>query len=84
MSDGDPLAADRLDDRVGGVDPDEHEHEEEQHHHGAGVDEDLDDAEELGLLGDVEHAEVDHDERGAQGGVHGLARRRAGRARRSP
>jgi hypothetical protein len=42
------LALDRLDQRVRGVDPDEHEHEEEQHHDGAGVDEDLHDAEEVG------------------------------------
>ena len=67
------LPADRLDERVGRVDPDEHEDEEEEHHHGARVDEHLRDAEEVGLLDDVEHAEVDHDERDAEGGVHGLA-----------
>ena len=40
---GPALALDRLDDRVGRVDADEHEDEEEEHHHGAGVDEHLHD-----------------------------------------
>ena len=43
---GQPLALDRLDQRVGGVDADQHEHEQEQHHDRAGVDDDLHDAEE--------------------------------------
>jgi hypothetical protein len=72
-SDGDPLSPDRLGERVGGVDADEHEDEQEEHHHRAGVDEDLDDAEELRLRGEVEHAEVDHDEGHAQRGVDRLA-----------
>ena len=50
--------ADRLDQRVRGVDADEHEDEQEQHHHGAGVDDHLDDAEEHGVLRDVEDAEA--------------------------
>ena len=37
----DPLALDRLDDRVGGVDADQHQHEQEQHQDRAGVDDDL-------------------------------------------
>ena len=36
-----PLALDRLDDRVGGVDADQHQHEQEQHQDRAGVDDDL-------------------------------------------
>ena len=37
----DPLPLDRLDDRVGGVDADQHQHEQEQHQDRAGVDDDL-------------------------------------------
>jgi hypothetical protein len=68
------VSADGLGQRVGRIDSDEHEDEQEDHHHGAGVDEDLDDPEELRLLGEVEDAEVDHDERHAQRGVDRLAR----------
>ena len=50
------LAAEGLDQGVGGVDADQHEHEQEQHHDGAGVDDDLDDAEEVAVLRDVEDA----------------------------
>ena len=35
------LVPDRLDQRVAGVDADDHQHEEEQHHDGAGVGDDL-------------------------------------------
>jgi hypothetical protein len=64
----------RFDQRLRGVDTNEHEHEQEQHHHGAGVDNDLDDAQEQRVLCDVEDGE--HDHRGGQEhrGVHRFGR----------
>ena len=69
---GAPLALDRLDQGVGGVDPDQHDHEQEQHHDRAGVDEDLHAAQEGRLLGEVHDSEAHHHDRHAQRGVHGL------------
>src|SRR5690606_11118504 len=69
-----PLSLDRLDERVGGVDADEHDDEQEEHHHRAGVHDDLDDPDELGLVGDVEDAGDEHDGHHAECGVHRLAR----------
>ena len=66
------LAGQGLHEAVGGVDADEHDDDEEQHHDGAGVDEDLDDTEEVGTLGDVEDAEDDHRQGHAERRVDGL------------
>ncbi|CDZ89639.1 hypothetical protein RHRU231_520018 [Rhodococcus ruber] len=71
---GDPLAAQRLDERVGGVDADEHDHEQEQHHHRPRVDHDLHDSEEQRILGDVEHREDDHGDREEHRRIDGLGR----------
>ena len=71
----DALAAHGLDQRVGGVDADEHQHEQEQHHDRAGVDDDLHDAEERRVLGDVEHRQRDHRHRQEHRRVHRLAAR---------
>ena len=68
-----PLAADRLDDRVGGVDADEHQHEEEEHQDGAGVDDDLHREEERRVQRGVEDRQADHHHGQQQRGVHGLA-----------
>ena len=51
---GDPLPAQRLDQRVRGVPADQHQHEQEQDHDRAGVDDDLHRAEERRLLDHVE------------------------------
>ena len=67
-----PLSPDRLDEGVRGVDPDEHQHEEEQHHHRAGVDDHLDDGEERGVEGDVEHGQAQHHRGEEQRTVNGL------------
>ena len=68
-----PLAADRLDDRVGGVDADQHQHEEEEHQDRAGVDDDLDDEQERRVEDEVQHRQADHHDRKQQRGMHGLA-----------
>ena len=68
-----PLAADRLDHRVGGVDADQHQHEEEQHQDRAGVDDDLHREEERRVEGGVQHGQADHHHGQQQRGVHGLA-----------
>ena len=68
-----PLASDRLDHRVGGVDADQHQHEEEQHQDRAGVDDDLHREEERRLQGGVQDRQRDHHDGQQQRGVHGLA-----------
>ena len=70
---GDALAAQGLDERVGGVDADQHEHEQEQHHHRAGVDHDLDHAEEDCPLHQEQHGQDDHGQRHPERAVHRLA-----------
>jgi hypothetical protein len=69
---GDPLTAQGLDQRVGRVHADEHQDEQEQHHHGAGVDDDLDDAEERSVLGQVEHGQREHGQGEQERRVHRL------------
>ena len=71
---GDPLPAQRLDHRVGGVPADEHEHEEEEDHDRAGVDDDLHRAQERRLLDDVEDAQREHRVDQPQRGVDGVLR----------
>ena len=67
------LAADRLHDRVGGVDADQHHHEEEQHQDRAGVDDDLHREQERRVQHGVEERQADHHHGEQQRGVHGLA-----------
>ena len=67
-----------------GVDADQHQHEQEQHHHRAGVDDDLDDAEERRVLGEVEDRQADHRQRRAAARECTALRRTACRARRAP
>ncbi len=67
------LAPDRLDERVGRVDADQHQHEQEQHHHGAGVDDDLHGGEERRVLDGVEDRQREHDHAEHQGAVDGSA-----------
>ena len=67
------LAADRLDDRVGGVDADQHQHEQEEHQDRAGVDDDLHREEERRVEHGVQHRQADHHDGQQQRGVHGLA-----------
>ena len=45
------------------MDVDQRQHETEQHHDRGGVDEDLHDPDEVGVLGELEHAQVDLDQR---------------------
>ena len=59
----DPLAAQRLDDRVGRVPADQHQHEQEQHHDRAGVHDDLHEPDERAGLQDVEDTERQHRQR---------------------
>ncbi len=67
------LAAQRLDDRVGRVAPDQHQDEQEQDHDRAGVDDDLHEAEERALLDQVERAEAHHRRDQRERRVHGVA-----------
>ncbi|CAG6917176.1 hypothetical protein PICSAR107_03452 [Mycobacterium avium subsp. paratuberculosis] len=69
---GDALAAQRLPERFGRVDADEHQHEQEQHHHRAGVDHDLDDAQKQRVLDHVEHRQDDHRHGQEHGRVDGV------------
>ena len=68
-----PLATDRLDDRVGGIDADQHHDEEEQHQDRAGVDDDLHREQERRVEGGVEEREADHHHGQQERGVDGLA-----------
>ena len=68
-----PLAAQRLHQRVAGVHADQHQHEQEQHQDGAGVDDDLHREQERRVLGGVLHRQADHHRRQAERRVHRLA-----------
>ena len=70
---GEPLAADRLAQRLGGVDAHQHQDEQEQHHDRAGVDDDLHREQERRALRGVQDRQADHHDRQAQRRVHGLA-----------
>ncbi len=78
------LTPDRLDDRVGGVDADEHHDEEEQHEDRAGVDDDLHREEERRLEGGVQDRQADHHHGQQQRGVHGLADEQQAEGRHAP
>ena len=68
-----PLTADRLDQRVGRVDADQHQDEQEQHQDGAGVDDDLDREQERRVLRGVLDGQADHHGGEQQCRVHRLA-----------